>query len=440
MLQLPHQAERPHLLVLRQVLGEAHRRGGDAALLEALHPLRDRVLAHHALDLRLPLLEAPLVLRVRRVVIGAVAVVVDAKHGARGGAQRRREAADGDRAVLRLVGAVVEARRTRLGDAMAVADRHLIAVGPAIGARLRDLGEHGGARHGVADGFVHHVVVEQRERGAQHRGLDQLPLAGALAVVERARDRHRRGQPRRVVDDRRAGVLRGALVVGAADHGHQPGVGGHRAVRRRLERSRALAAVGADLAVDEAGVEGGEQLVTHAEAFRDAGPHVVHQHVEARDEALDQRLAALVLEVDGDRALAAVERLEALALAGYDGADVAVVLALARLDLDHVGAEVGEVDAAVRPCGDLRELEHAHAVEGTGRHRRSSVCRSAGVRSVVARQPTGAAPREVGVGYRRAAPTAVRGAIGRRGEITRAVAAPLHRLSCRTAAQVRRSH
>ena len=260
---------------------------------------------------------------------------------------------------------------------MAVADRHLIAVGQAVGARLRDLGEHRVARHGVADGLLHHVVVEQRERRAQHRGLDQLPLARALAVVERARDRHRRGQPGRVVDDRRAGVLRRALVVGAADHGHQPGVGGHRPVRRRLERARALAAVGADLAVDQAGVEGGEHLVAHAEAFRHAGAHVVHQHVEARDQALDQRLAARVLEVDRDRALAAVERLEALALAGYDGADVAVVLALARFDLDHVGAEVGEVDAAVRSRGDLRELEHAYAIEGTGRHRRSSVCRSA---------------------------------------------------------------
>ena len=62
-----------------------------------------------------------------------------------------------------------------------------------------------------------------------------------------------------------------------------------------------------------------------------------------------------------ERALAAIQRLEPLRLAGHELGELPPGFALGRLDLDHVRAHVGEVLAAERSGDDLGKLEHADA-------------------------------------------------------------------------------
>ena len=75
-----------------------------------------------------------------------------------------------------------------------------------------------------------------------------------------------------------------------------------------------------------------------AEPVGDAGSHVLHEDVPARRERLDDRAALRRLEVQRDRALAAVPAEEA--------GELAEAVAFERLDLDHVGAHVGQKRAA----------------------------------------------------------------------------------------------
>ena len=69
------------------------------------------------------------------------------------------------------------------------------------------------------------------------------------------------------------------------------------------------------------------------------------------------------LEIDDDRALPAVQRDEVAPDPGRDRHDVAVPVAGRRLDLDHVGAQVGEEHPAERPGDVLRVLDDPHAFE-----------------------------------------------------------------------------
>ena len=69
-----------------------------------------------------------------------------------------------------------------------------------------------------------------------------------------------------------------------------------------------------------------------------------------------------------------------------------LVAGLGRLDLDHVGAHVGEHLPAERPGHDLGELDHPHAVEraspGEPLQRRADA-----VADVVAGEPAGPSAR-----------------------------------------------
>jgi hypothetical protein len=79
---------------------------------------------------------------------------------------------------------------------------------------------------------------------------------------------------------------------------------------------------------------------------------------------MNQPDALVRREVDSEAALAAVERLIDLALAGDHRRAPARLLTLERFDLDDVRAEVRQRHAGDRTGDDLRELEHANAREG----------------------------------------------------------------------------
>ena len=74
-----------------------------------------------------------------------------------------------------------------------------------------------------------------------------------------------------------------------------------------------------------------------------------------------QRAAVVGLEVDGDAALVAVEGAEE---AGGKADQPPGRVARHRLDLDHVGAEIGEDQACARTHDGVAEFEHANAGKG----------------------------------------------------------------------------
>ena len=148
-------------------------------------------------------------------------------------------------------------------------------------------------------------------------------------------------------------------------------------------RVRAVLAVARDRAVDEARVLLAQPLVAHAEPVHHAGPERLEQHVVLAHQPQQHLAAALLLEVQPDRALAAVEREEQRRLRRVVGALVVgrrpadVVAHAGVLDLEHVGAEVGEqqrAEAARQQPGEVEDLdvrERAHAVDP------SRACRAA---------------------------------------------------------------
>jgi hypothetical protein len=126
--------------------------------------------------------------------------------------------------------------------------------------------------------------------------------------------------------------------------------------------------------IDDARIDFLAVLVAQAQALHDAGTEVVGDHVGVGDQRLHQVHLCRVAQVDFHAALVAVQAAEdRVVLAGnrVEGRAAQVARALA-LDLDHVGAVVGEHLRAHRPHHDLGEIDHAHALEwqsaGGGAH------------------------------------------------------------------------
>src|SRR6185503_10526339 len=122
----------------------------------------------------------------------------------------------------------------------------------------------------------------------------------------------------------------------------------------------------ADLAIDQSRIDLFQRFVTESQALRYAGPVILDKHIHLRRQAPHDLDALGRLEVHGEAALAAVHRHEGRAVAVLlRRAQLARRLALARrLDLDHVGAHVGEVHGAERRRHGLREVDHADALQG----------------------------------------------------------------------------
>ena len=243
--------------------------------------------------------------------------------------------------------------------------------GLPIVLRLRD-----GDRHAEAE-RDREVEAERVEALAQQRGRDELALARALAREERGRDPAR---------ERQAGVV---VAHAAALERRVPA---RRRQQARDARARPeardvvggavavgpLEPVAADRPVDEARVAREQALGIEPEPRERRPSRTLVTKTSARSiSSSASARPASVREVDHDAALAAVVHLEGrVERAGRRRASPRSARRVAdagRLDLDDVGAPVGE-DAAGRGPGDPdSELHHPHACHGP--HRSSSSLR-----------------------------------------------------------------
>ena len=115
------------------------------------------------------------------------------------------------------------------------------------------------AGHPVLRGLPH----GERHRGLEQRGVDELPEARALAVLERAQDPVGREEPGAEVGQRHAG-LRGRVLV--PRHADDPAHALGDQVIAAARRVRARAAEAAHRAVDEPRIHRRERLVARGPA------------------------------------------------------------------------------------------------------------------------------------------------------------------------------
>ena len=129
-------------------------------------------------------------------------------------------------------------------------------------------------------------------------------------------------------------------------------------------------AVAGDRHVDEARVLGGERVVVEAPRRHHAGPEVLDEHVDGAGEAPHEVAPGRLRQVDGDQPLAEVELHEPGRARDLAVATGAGLVAAGRLELDDVGAELGEHPRAVRPGDDPGEVEDPDAGQrSVGAHR-----------------------------------------------------------------------
>jgi hypothetical protein len=146
----------------------------------------------------------------------------------------------------------------------------------------------------------------------------------------------------------------------------------HQVVAGPLRIRTGLAEAG-DRAIDQPRVVGRQALIVEAEFGEPADLEILDQHVRARGKLAHDAAALLALEVELDRSLAAVGGVEigSAEVAAAGGGDerrspaAGVVAGALALDLDHIGAEVGQDLPGPRPGQDAGELQHAQAGQRT---------------------------------------------------------------------------
>ena len=188
---------------------------------------------------------------------------------------------------------------------------------------------------------------QPRERAVEHRAVHQLALARPLTLAQRDEDPHRRHQgPAAEVGDLAGGLDRWA--AGLAGQPQQPVEAEVVHVVARAVAVGAVLPVAGDGAVDQARVLEAQTLIADSQALQHPGAEGLQQHVGVADEAQEGVASPVGLEVEADRALAAVQRQKQRALGRVGGALVVgrrpadVVAHPGVLHLDDVGAEVGE--------------------------------------------------------------------------------------------------
>ncbi len=112
-----------------------------------------------------------------------------------------------------------------------------------------------------------------------------------------------------------------------------------------------------DEAEDEARIEAAQRRLVDAQAFLHAGPHVDHQRVGPRDQRMQELEATRRGVVEREAALVAVVRLKVRARQPA-GEPAERIAALRALDLDDVGAELGEQHRGIGRGDECAEIEH----------------------------------------------------------------------------------
>ncbi len=245
--------------------------------------------------------------------------------------------------------------RSRIGHHAQIAVLGLVR--PAPGAGDARIAERSHRRHEVVAEQM--LGEHERHQLLEHRDFDELAAAGFLA---------RQQGDRNGVGDRQRGDLvgqDGRRVARLAADRHQGGDAGlalDDVVIGRLAAIGPAVAVAVQRRIDQARIARAHRLMREAELFDLLRPHRMHENVGAGDQPPQRVRGRGLLEIEHQRALAAVEPHEQRRhVRRARRAGVARRIALGRLDLDDVGAHVAEHLRRQRPGDHRSQIENANA-------------------------------------------------------------------------------
>ena len=251
-----------------------------------------------------------------------------------GHALRRGREAD-PAAILRAIGVA----RHRIGAA--AAGPRLELAGQRV-IRVLRLHHH---VDGIEEALVDHLALPRRFRVAQrdHRGGGAVETRIAIGHVHRRQHR---------------------LAVGEAVHRGEAGIAFDERAEAGLVAVRPVLAPAADAHDDERRVDRAQGFGREAHGFQHAGTEALAEDRGIRDQALHHRDRLGVAQIETGGELVATERLPG----GRDALDPpgSQRVAFRRLNLDHLGAVVGQHLGQDVPGDEAREIDHAEALEGAG--------------------------------------------------------------------------
>src|SRR5215472_91832 len=139
----------------------------------------------------------------------------------------------------------------------------------------------------------------------------------------------------------------------------------HRRISRQLRRwtGRAVARNGA---IDQLGFDRRERFVIEAKPAHHARPEILDDHIGGGGESPDRVDGWRRLEIEDDALFPGIELAKAGAGAVPQWWPGAHHVALGRLHLDHLGAEIGQQARTMRSGDRGREIEYANAFKDTG--------------------------------------------------------------------------
>ena len=209
-------------------------------------------------------------------------------------------------------------------------------------------------------------------KAVQHGHVQRRPLPRARAADHRRQDGD---HGVKACGDVAQGLahLQGLAAV-LAGRVHPAGHGLHDDVIGRQFRRRPRLAEARDRADHETRVPLPQAFRAQAQPLGHAGTEVLHHHVAGARDSAGERLPVGRLEVDDDRFLAPVRQREQGGFAVPEGADVAVIVALRRFQLDDLGAQVGQDRGGEGPRQHPRQVKDAQTVQRL--HRASSGARA----------------------------------------------------------------
>ena len=199
---------------------------------------------------------------------------------------------------------------------------------------------------------VHHGDLRM-----QQGGMNPLPLAGDFALQQSRQDAQRRIQAGTHVGHRQAGA-HGSGFSMAGDR-HQAAHALQNLVKTRSPGVRAVLTKTRDAGQDDARVHGRQRGVIHAQFFLHIGPPVFDHDIGVLDQPHQDVQGAGLFEVQGHRALVAVDVLEVAAAAVGGKHGFIGINARRGFDADDVCAEIGEHAHAIGAGANARQVQDA---------------------------------------------------------------------------------
>ena len=210
----------------------------------------------------------------------------------------------------------------------------------------------------AGDEIARSLIGQHGELCVEQGTVDMLPLPRLLGMAKGHQDADGRIETGRQVRDRNAGLDR--RPIGLACDAHHPAHGlsdkviaGPVGIGTILTKAR-------DRAIDQARIDRRQGLIVEAVTLQPANLEVLNDNIGLRRQFADQVRPLEIGKIYGQRPLIAVGRQVIGALARHRLARVqrgdgrtpgaGIVPPARRLNLDHIGPEIGEDLGAPRPC------------------------------------------------------------------------------------------